>query len=100
MGNKQTKHAKSKRDEVRPCSFTYTLTYTTHAHACAHIHKPSNLVYNHTYTRKQVRTHIYTGLNVKKKLHKPTGSYAKACPIAWGKFDSKKHGFGQVHGLI
>ena len=28
------------------------------------------------------------------------GSDAKACPIARGKFDSKKHGFGQVHGLI
>ena len=28
------------------------------------------------------------------------GYDAKACPIARGKFDSKKHGFGQVHGLI
>ena len=29
-----------------------------------------------------------------------SGSDAKACPIAQGKFDSKKHSFGQVHGLI
>ena len=29
-----------------------------------------------------------------------SGSEAKACPIARGKFDIKKHGFGQVHGLI
>ena len=28
------------------------------------------------------------------------GYDAKACPIARGKFDSKKHGFGQVQGLI
>ena len=29
-----------------------------------------------------------------------SGSDTKACPIAQGKFNSKKHGFGQVHGLI
>ena len=29
-----------------------------------------------------------------------TGSDTKACPVARGMFDSKKHGFGQVHGLI
>ena len=30
----------------------------------------------------------------------PAGYDAKACPIAWGKFNSKKQSFGQVHGLI
>ena len=34
------------------------------------------------------------------KFLKSSGSDAKACPIARGKFDSKKHSFGQVHGLI
>ena len=29
-----------------------------------------------------------------------SGYDAKACLIARGKFDGKKHGFGQVHGLI
>ena len=28
------------------------------------------------------------------------GYNAKACPSARGKLDSKKHSFGQVHGLI
>ena len=28
------------------------------------------------------------------------GSEAKACPIARGKFDCKKHCFGEIHGLI
>ena len=28
------------------------------------------------------------------------GSNTKACPVALGKFNSKKHGFRQVHGLI
>ena len=29
-----------------------------------------------------------------------SGYDAKACPIARGKFNSEKQGFGQVHGLI
>ena len=76
MGNKQTKHAKSKRDEVRPCSFTYTLTYTTHAHASARIHKRSNMF---------TSTHTHTLTSTHKWAHQTDQGHSQdfknACPI-------------------
>ena len=38
--------------------------------------------------------------NLENESSERSGYDAKACPIARGKFDSKKHAFGQVHGLI